>query len=350
MYNSSMKTIRYLEKQELLAISLHRLYLSQKTSMSDAVISCMGLQAQFSANPYYSLKLRSHDYDEAKIMQDYVKTWSFRGTMHLIHKEDLALHLSARGLHSWNDRWNMKADDKPYWSDFIINEIDAGNNTRKGLKQACLNHNISDEHFTAIFHGWGGMLQDMCLQGLIAYDASSKKRFVGLEPMTRIDLDQARAEMIRRYFNNYGPATLKDCANFTNYRIKEILSLIENFNIELNEIITDDKHYYYLGELPQDCVVPELILLSGFDALLLGYYDKSRFMNPSEKAKYVTNTGIIFPGILVKGRLAARWQKGSRTVIVKPYRKLLVKEQKEITRQLRHLFPEIPVQFEDILV
>lgn len=348
MYNYDME-IKQITKQELLAISLHRLYLTRKASMKEVVTNCLGLQAQFSMNPYYSLRIRSTDYDEEVIMKEYIKTWSFRGTMHFVGKHDIQQVVSAKGYDGFTTSWGMVAEEKHQWANLIIDEISEGNNLRSQLKDACIEEGISESHLNSVFHGWGGVLQELCIMGNIAYDASTAKRFVNLEPFEKTEKRIARANMIKEYFMNYGPATLTDCVYFTGYKLKEVRELLVEFNIELSKVIVEKQEYYYLGEILQDNSIPEIILLSGFDPLILGYKDKSRFMNESEKSKYVTNTGIIFPGVLVNGLLSARWQYSPKAIIVKPYRKLIKKYEREITKQLKVIFPKMNIVFEDIV-
>lgn len=304
----------------------------------------LGLQAQFNANPYYSLMLRSNDYDESTILTDYVKTWSFRGTMHMIHKSDLALHLSARNHLEWSDGWGMAASDKPYWAAFILEAIKSGITTRAALKIACQAAQINDDHFAAVFHGWGGLLQEMCLRGQIAYLPTNTKEFVALEPITRIDPTEARQTVIRQYFHQYGPATIQDCAYFTGYKVSEVRPLLDP---NLFEDQINGKIYYSRQAFFAEKMIPEVVILAGFDPLFVGYKDKSRLMDPAESRKYVTNTGIIFPGILVRGKLACRWQKQANTIVVKPYKKLLVMHKKMIMRQLQELFPHLSIVIED---
>lgn len=332
----------------LLSASLSNLYLTQKDTMRNVSKHLLGLQAQFNANPYYSLMIRSNNYDETEIIQNYVKTWSFRGTIHLVHKSDLYLHLSSRNHHQWTDHWGMDASDKPYWSAYIIEAIKSGFTTRAELKKACLEAKMSDAHFDSVFHGWGGLLQEMCLRGLIAYKPTNAKEFMILDSVEFIDQQKARLKVIEQYFKQYGPATIQDCAYFTGFKVKEVKTLIEE--ISLFEIDLDDKKYYSTKVLSDDIVIPEIIILAGFDPLILGYKDKGRFMNESELRKYVTNTGIIFPGILIDGKLACRWQKKGHTITVKPYRKILVKHQKMIKRHLSELFIKHKIVIESEII
>lgn len=318
--------------------------------MRTVVGNLLGLQAQFNANPYYSLMLRSNDYDESEIIENYVKTWSFRGTMHLVHKSDLSLHLSARNHRAWSDGWGMSAQDKPYWADFILDAIHSGTTTRAELKAACQGAEMTDDHFASVFHGWGGLLQEMCLRGLIAYKPTNAKEFVALESINFIDQKEARTRVAEQYFQQYGPATVQDCAYFTGYKINEVKSLLEASELPLFEQVLNGNTYYSGQALPHDPEIPEIVLLAGFDPLFLAYKDKSRFMKPSETRKYVTNTGIIFPAILVQGSVACRWQKKGKAIIVKPYKKLLVQQLKMITSKLEILFPHLSVVIEQDII
>ena len=336
--------------RSLLAESLQNLYLTEKSNMRTVVGNLLGLQAQFNANPYYSLMLRSNDYDESVILENYVKTWSFRGTMHLVHKSDLSLHLSARNHRAWSDGWGMSAKDKPYWSDFILDAIYSGTTTRAELKIACQEAQMTDDHFASVFHGWGGLLQEMCLRGLIAYKPTNAKEFVALDPINFIDQKEARTRVVEQYFQQYGPATVQDCAYFTGYKINEVKSLLEASDLQLFEQVHNGNTYYSAQALLRDPEIPEIVLLAGFDPLFLAYKDKSRFMKPSEARKYVTNTGIIFPAILVRGSVACRWQKKGKAIIVRPYRKLHVKQRKMIISKLQDLFPHLTVVIEQDII
>lgn len=338
------------DTRDLLAPTLDKLFLTRTGEMEVVTRELLGLQAQFNQNPYYSLKIRSNNYDEAIIEEDFVKTWSFRGTMHFVHKDDLSLHLSARNNFKWNDHWEMEDHEMDYWSQFIVEQIRNGYSTREALKEQCLAANMDEDHFKSFFHGWGGVLRDMCLQGLIAYKPTNKKEFIVLDPIEFIDHKEARAKVIEQYFKVYGPASLQDCRGYTGYKITEIKQLIKSFDIELYEYPLDGTIYYSSQILSLEHDVPEIVLLTGFDPLFLGYRDKSRFMDPSEQKKYVTNTGIIFPGVLVNGRLAARWQKTNKDITVKPYRKLLVKHKKQITRQLKELHGDLEINIDETIL
>lgn len=95
------------------------------------------------------------------------------------------------------------------------------------------------------------------------------------------------------------PATPDDCAGFTGYKKKEVLKLIEQFNLQLKSVRCEGVAYFDLHELEGDAEIPRCIFLSGFDQIILGYKDRSRLMGFRDKEKVVTGTGIVFPTILI---------------------------------------------------
>ena len=70
----------------------------------------------------------------------------------------------------------------------------------------------------------------------------------------------------------------------------------------------------------------------------MGYKDRSRFLDDEDKAKVTTNTGIVFPTILLRGRLKARWKKEGAKILVTPFRPLRKNEQKLIVEKARDVF------------
>jgi len=73
----------------------------------------------------------------------------------------------------------------------------------------------------------GGLLRDMCSRGMIAYAPGTGKEFVPCFDVEFVDRRTARQEVIRRYFQTFGPATFTDCAYFTGFRQREVAELVE---------------------------------------------------------------------------------------------------------------------------
>lgn len=325
----------------LILTSLHRLYLSQKGSMETITCELMGCQAQFANNPAYSMMIRANDFDAQKWQQDYYKLWSLRGTIHTIHPSQISWLLSARSRHhDFDDLWDISRDIKPFWSDFICQQVLAGNDQREGLKLACEAQGMNSDLKANVFHGWGGLIREMSDRGMIAYENSTKKRFIALPKPEFMDVEKARIQVVDQYFKTFGPATIQDCMYYTSYKLVEVKRYMKELPA-LQSYQSQGKQYYYQGELILEGKVDDIIILTGFDPLILGYKDKSRFLDESENLRYVTNTGIIHRAILIKGRLKAKWKKlNDQHVRVTLYKPISKATEAKIERQFRRLFKQ----------
>lgn len=299
------------EREELLAASLANQYLLKPVPMARVARDLCGLQAQFANNPAHGLRFRSDDFSPDQWGKGMVKTWTLRCTLYAIPKRELGLHVSARGLadRPWEDAWGIEAGVKPEWSAFLCDRIEAGVTNREALKRACRDRGMSSALLENVFHGWGGLLREMCERGLIAYDSCTAKHFIRCRNAGMMDRDEARAVILERYFRHLGPGTLGDCAAFTGYGRKAVDEILRRRPLPLRSVHCGGKEYFYLGKWRGSAAVPDCRYLTGFDSLLMAYKDRDRIYDPANQPDVVTNTGIVFPTILVDGRLRARWKR-----------------------------------------
>lgn len=337
-----------IDKKELLYFSLLNQHLLQKADKSTVVSDLCGLQAQFANNPKYALRIRANDFSEADWGDGLLKIWSFRGTLHAVKIDEIGLFLSARGVpEDWDDSWHgLKKETVLYWSNFIYECIAEGINGREELKEKCRNKGMEQDVLEKVFNGWGGLLREMCYRGMIAYEIGTTKRFVICDNVRFPSMEDARATLLQRYFKAFGPATIKDCTSFTFYTKKEILRLVEEYNIPLNSVICEGTEYFYIKDLSGDCMIPECMFLTGFDQLVLGYKDKSRIMDVKDREKVITNTGIVHPTILLDGRLQAKWKKDKGKLLVTPFTRLSKKKKDLIVLKGKALFSN---EIEDVV-
>jgi hypothetical protein len=326
-----------MSKEQLLYASLHNLYLLEKAETATIVSDLMGLQAQFANNPKYALQIRASDYSEKNWHQGLIKTWTFRCTLHVVRQDELSLFLSAAGVKPWDDRWGIDPKLKPYWAEKLRGWIASGILERDKLKEKCLEAGMEPELLDKVFHGWGGLLRDMCARGMIAYTPGTKKSFAACD-VELMDKQAARLEVIRRYFTAFGPASLTDCAYFTGFRKREVVKLVEEAGLPLQSIFDNDSELFYLGELPRGGRIPECLFLTGFDQLLMGYRDRSRCLDNKYKGKVTTNTGIVFPTVLLHGRLQAKWKKDGAKLMITPFHRLAKRDRGLIADKAQAVF------------
>lgn len=212
------------EKELLLYNSLKNLHLLEKTAKYDAVHDLLGLQAQFSNNPKISLMIRCSDFTNDKWDEGLVKIWSHRSTMYVINDDDLMIYLSANNrFNEFEDgEWGITKEEHEIWSNVLLKEIAKGNNTRDGLKQACINLGIESELLKKVFNGWGGLLKEMTNKGLITCCTGTGKQYKLNDQRGFLDVNVARKKLVEQYFKSFGPATIEDCLYFLDHGKKEM--------------------------------------------------------------------------------------------------------------------------------
>lgn len=324
----------------LLYNSLVGLHLLNQSSTETVLEDLIGLQAQFTNYPKVSLMLRANDLDDAK-WNALVKIWSHRGTMHLVSKREVGLHVSAFGyLGDYEDDYHgIAKDDLHHWADYIEDQIRHGNDTRDGLKAACQAAGMDEKTMEGVFYGWGGLIKQMAMRGRIACKTSGAKAYVALDDVQYYDKTQAQKIMLERYFTHYGPATRKDCLHFfSNWNRKEARQLLDDYLPTILKTTIDCKDYYHTLPLVEDGTIPDVVLIPGFDQFILGYEDRSRFLD-QKYAREVTNVaGIISPVILIRKRVRARWMLDGERVIVTPFETLYKKDEAAVKRAVKKAF------------
>lgn len=329
------------EKELLLYNSLKGLHLLDRTDVHTVVSDLMGLQAQFANYPKASLKIRALDYEEADPFRGLVKIWSHRGTMHLVPEDELGMHLAAydNGGPFVDGYWGISRADAERWAPFIQDQIRQGNNTREGLKAACADAGMGEELLYHVFYGWGGLIREMVTRGMIVCGTGTRKEYFIPRTVTWMDRDEARRILLRRYFEHYGPATISDCRYFFgNWKKKDMDPLLHELLPELVCTVIGGKKYYSLRALVTDAALPECVLVPGFDQLVLGYKDRSRMIDDGFLKVLTNAAGIVFPSVLVRGRIRARWKLADGEVQVSFFDKHLKKDEAAIRRKVREVF------------
>lgn len=327
------------EKEILLYNSLTGLHLLEKAPKAEVVRDLCGLQAQFSRNPQYSLWLRASDYTPETWDQGLVKIWSHRGTIHVVGEEEVGLYLSAadHGGEYSDGWWGLTAVQQRKWAPFIREQVRKGNDTREGLKRACTEAGMDDKMLSRVFYGWGGLIKEMCFRGQLACATGTQKRYLIPKEPKMMDRDRARAILILRYFDRFGPATVQDCRAFLGYKQKEMAPVLEEILPKLYCTVMEGQDYYHAKPLITQGKIPECVLIPGFDQLVMGYRDRTRFIRPDHARRLVNMAGIVFPGILLRGQIRARWKEEGGRVLVTPFEPLLKKDETAVRRTVKKM-------------
>ncbi len=96
-----------------------------------------------------------------------------------------------------------------------------------------------------------------------------------------------------------------------------------------------------IGDVEDAPSPPRVVLLPKFDSLMMGYKDKSPFLDPRHQRQVFRPQGTIEATVLLDGFVAATWRRKSDgkksmvTVTVKPLRALKRPEKKMIEGEFR---------------
>lgn len=335
-----------MDAEQFKLLRLNNQYLLSPALPREVVRGLIGLQAQYGAAALHALRIRTNGVPD---LSQFVKTWSFRGTLHLHDKDDLPLVLyrgSETDFGQMAYRNGVLSPERvEVFHNMISDALAQGDKTRDELKAACLKAGMSEQEEQIILHPWGGVFRAMAERGEIAYTPDGSRVFTRLSPIEPMDEDAALCELMRRYLLHYAPVSLKDAQTFFGIPQRKLKALLEH--TASGSFTFRDQTYFSLGQtLPEGAALPPVLFLAGFDQLLLGYRKTENPFLPQETIKAVyNNTGIVFPTVLLGGVVSAVWKKTANRVELRPLRKIGVRERQKIARKAMDSFGKLAVEW-----
>jgi hypothetical protein len=145
--------------------------------------------------------------------------------------------------------------------------------------------------------------------------------------------DEGLAELARRYFRSHGPASVKDFAGWTGLPLGDARRGIAGAGDDL-ETAAGPTGELVLAAGRRDLLATRgkrvgasaegLWLLPGFDEFVLGFKDRSLFLEQGGLKRIVPGgNGIFRPTVVVDGRVVATWSRKARrrasVVAVEPF-------------------------------
>ena len=330
-----------MQTDELLLRRLHAQHLLSPAP--DPAGDLCGLQAQFLRNALHALRIRQGQ----PSLEGLVKTWALRGTVHLLPEKDLPLYLRRCGTaenvcqsawYQWTaGRGHANPPEREQrLARLALAAIADGVDEREALRDHLRQQGMTDAEESRAFDPWGGLIAELANIGAIVFQVEEAKRYRLLAPFTPLEESAARLELARRYFTHYGPATLRDAAYFFHWTQAEIKSLLALLPVET--VAVDGKPHFYIpaGDPEQD--LPPVILLAGFDPLLLGYRKEDNPFLPPEHLRGIFNlAGIVHPAILLHGRIAGNWKEKDGKVTLTAFEPLSPADRQRIEAEAERL-------------
>jgi winged helix DNA-binding protein len=301
-------------------------------------------------------------YGELRPGEGLSRTWTVRGTMHTFPSMDYFVHVFGSGRRrtlAAYERWAKELGIPPL--EFrveslyqpLLDEIKGravpSTFIKKWMMERLEKHGLRSK--LMLRRGWSNQatpgpawtgITEMSYLGLLAGAGrkGSESMWMGVRDWLSSgkeapETDDCILRLVRNYVEQYGPVTRDDVA-FWNNRLfaKEVDGAIRELRKDLVEerLKGSDMVHYSLGDWDDCPPPPRAVVLPEFDSLIMGYGDRSRFLDPRRLTLVSRPQGMISRTILLDGFVAATWQrkkvKGRTEVSVHPFRQFTAAERR----------------------
>lgn len=302
---------------------------------STALRQIVGLQAQVLGAAALGLRARSTGLPAADVNRaidderSIVRSWLMRGTLHLVAAEDLRWLVALLGpvfalAGATRHAQLGLTDDLKVRGVAAIRRVltGVGPLTRYELVDRLRALGIVlDLKTQAPIH----LIQLAALQGVLCVGPErddGETTYVLLDdwvpPASTPSRDAALAELARRYFAAYGPATVADLSAWSGIAMPEARSAVAGAKASLAEVTIQGTPGFVLKDRIKRMTTSathDVRLLPAFDTYLLGYRRRDLAVPPALQARLQRGGGWIHPAVVVDGRAIGAWglrQSGGR--------------------------------------
>lgn len=273
----------------------------------EAAGAVVGIQAQDIRAVGLSLRSRVPGLERAAVAEhpDLLRTWTVRGTVHLIPAADLPwLHALTGprnrryydGLMSKRGNLELALSIRPHALAILAGE---GPMTRASLlgRLAELGHPPLGPSSANIVMPW------LAVTGAVVGLADG--RFRAAEQPTAVDQDEALASLGRRYLAGYGPAGEQDLAKWSGLP----LSIARRALDAAGPLERSGELYTLPGTLDDEPPpAPAVLMLAAYDTAMLGWRTREPLVASADDARILPGGGVVKAALMVGGRAAATWR------------------------------------------
>ncbi|SDY52414.1 Winged helix DNA-binding domain-containing protein [Modestobacter sp. DSM 44400] len=326
----------------LLRLVAQRLAGPRPATAGEAVRWLTAVQGQDLPGALTSVALRTVDGTRAGVTAaldrgKVVRSWPMRGTLHLVPAEDLGWMLAVLGPRVLAGAAGRRAalgltdDDVEHALEVAVAAL-AGSRrlTRADLLAALAGAGIDTTGQRGYHLLWYlAQTGTLCL----GPTAGAEQLFVLLDEWVpaprRLDREEALGELALRFYRSHGPATVKDLVRWAGVLVRDVRAGLAVAAPRLERLDVDGTEHWMDPATPDrlaECRAEarEVLLLPGFDELVLGYADRSCTVPPAFADRIVPgNNGMFRATVVSEGRVVAVWRRAGRpvapTIAVEPF-------------------------------
>ncbi|MEU2349406.1 winged helix DNA-binding domain-containing protein [Modestobacter sp. NPDC049651] len=327
----------------LLRLAAQRLIGPPLTGPVDAVRWLTCVQGQDLPGALLSVALRSGgtraDVTAAMDAGTVVRSWPMRGTLHLTAAEDLPWLLdllterAVRGVERRRAVVGLTEADLEQAREVAVAALSGGGRlSRAELLTTLLDAGVRADGQRG-YHVLWWLSQTGTL--VLGPTRDGDQLFVLLDEWVpaprRLDREEALAELVLRYFRGHGPATVKDLVRWAGITVADVKAGLAHVRDQLEPLVVDGTEHLMDPGTPALLAAAreqadDVLLLPGFDELVLGYADRSCTV-PAEFADRIVpgGNGMFRATVVHRGQAVAVWRAGrtkARAIEVEPFDEL----------------------------
>ena len=349
-----------MDELSLLRMAAQRLVGPRAATPTEAVRRLTAVQAQDLPGALTSVALRTATGTRAAVAAaldagEVVRSWPMRGTLHLVAAEDLRWMLALLGPRALARAATRRAAleltgrDVERARELVATALHGGRRLGRGeLLAAIADGGIS----TAGQRGYH-LLWYLAQTGTLVLGPmrAGEQLFVLLEEWVPASGPRERAEALGdlalRYFAGHGPATVPDLVRWAGLGVRDVRAGLAVAAPQLERREVDGTEHWLDPATPERLAAARaeaegVLLLPGFDELVLGYADRSCTVPPQFAARIVPgNNGMFRATALHCGQVVAVWRAGrtgARPIELEPFTELPA----EVVAAVQERFAALP--------
>ncbi|MFF1675276.1 winged helix DNA-binding domain-containing protein [Streptomyces sp. NPDC058256] len=313
--------------RELNRATLSRQLLLEREPLNvvDAVRRVVALQAQHPASPYLALWNRLEglslaDLDAAFTGRAVVKATLMRITLHAVHADDYQVFREAMQPTLYGSRLGYRfaeAGLTPADGEELVPELltFADRPRTAAEMQEWVEERLGPEKKAGAWWGLRAYAPLLHVPTGGPWSFNTRSSYVaartGPVPTGRETAPQALQQLVLRYLEGFGPASVADVAQFAMVQRAPIRAALRALGGSLDQFEGPDGTSLFdvpgAPRPPSDTPAPPR-LMAMWDSTLLAYADRSRMIPPAYRRLVTRNNGDVLPTLLVDGYVAGVWR------------------------------------------
>jgi uncharacterized protein YcaQ len=308
-----------------------------KSRLVGVVRDVCGLQAQLLSAAELALSARvagvTHESvrDALWVQKKLVRAWTVRGTIHVIPAEDLPLWMAALGSRryweskEWLERERLTAKEATAVFDTVHDALGETGSTRAEIVEAVVAR-LGTKFRPKIASMWGELLAPLMYMGKMCFGPSvgANVTFVRADTWVRswprVDPDEARRELVRRFLRAYGPTTLDGIARWFGMKPAAFRPLLRSLESEAVEVTIEGRKAWTLasGRSIARRRASSVRLLAQYDCYVIGSHPRDTVTHEAASTQIRAYKrgqweGIVgVPVLLVDGMVSGVWERRDR--------------------------------------